>query len=522
MNPTPGAIASPHALATQAGERVLAQGGSAVDAAIATCAVLTVVYPHMCSIGGDIQALLASPDGQVRALGGSGAAAAAAAAERLAASHASMPIHGVHPITTPGVVAAWADLHAQGGRLPWARVLEDAIRLADAGVPVAAALGRDLEALHERLRLDPGLRGVFFRPDGRVLRTGEIVRQPALAVSLSAIARNGPGAFHGGEVGERFVAGLRAHGSLLTVQDLANHRSRWLEPLSAAFGPYEVLTTPPVSQGFVLLQLLSALRHLGLETADPSGAAATVLARLCALTADLRDRHLGDPEHVAVDLDALLSRQTIEQLAAAASDLGRALPPTPARPRPNGDTVAVVAQDAQGHAVTVIQSIFHAFGAGMLEPSTGIVCQNRGAAFTLHDGPALLVGGRRPPSTLTATLLRRNGRLEAALGCMGGKSQPQILAQVLMRLVAGRECGEALAAPRWVVGTFGPADENVVLAEGALGAQGREALSKVGLPTVVGSPRDDRAGHVQFVRDLGNARFESATDPRGDGHAPPA
>ncbi|NDG42401.1 MAG: tyramine oxidase, partial [Betaproteobacteria bacterium] len=451
------------------------------------------------SIGGDIQALLALPDGRVRALSGSGAAPAALNAASLRGQHASMPIHGVHPITVPGVIAAWADLHAQGGRLPWPRLLEDAIALARDGVPVAAALGRDLDALQARLGLDPGLRGVFFHADGRVMRSGEILRQPALAHSLARIAQHGLRAFYQGEVGAQFVAGLRARGGLLSRDDLAQHSSRWLEPLATSFGPYDILTTPPVSQGFVLLQLLSAMRRLGLERADPCGEAGCVLARLCAITADLRDHHLGDPE---------------QRLA---SDLQQPLPDTPPRPRPNGDTVAIVAQDALGHSVTVIQSVFHAFGAGMLEPATGIVCQNRGAAFTLHEGPAALVGGRRPPSTLTASLLRRNGHIEAALGCMGGKSQPQILAQVLMRLLAGTAPADALAAPRWVVGSFGKADENVVLAEASLDEAGRQALARVGLPLVLGAQRDDRAGHVQFVRRLANGGFESASDPRGDG-----
>jgi gamma-glutamyltranspeptidase/glutathione hydrolase len=516
---TSGAIASPHVLATRAGERALRDGGTAIDAAIATCAVLTVVYPHMCSIGGDIQALLALPDGRTRALGGSGAAAAALSAQALRPTHASMPIHGVHPITVPGVIAAWADLHGQGGSLPWARLVEDAIGLARDGVPVAAALGRDLQALGPRLALDPGLRGVFFHGDKRVLRAGEVLRQPALADSLTRIAREGPDAFYKGEVGARFLAGVQAQGCQLTREDLVRHRSLWLEPLVTRFGSYEILTTPPVSQGHVLIQLLAAMRRLGLEQADPCGEASTVLARLCALTADLRDRHLGDPEYVKVDLDWLLSDDVIEDLARTATDLTHSMPATPPRPRPNGDTVAVTAQDAKGHSVTVIQSIFHAFGAGMLEPATGIVCQNRGAAFTLHDGPAVLAGGRRPPSTLTASLLRRDGQIEAALGCMGGKSQPQILAQVLMRLLAGTPAAQALAAPRWVVGTFGQNDENVVLAESSVSEGAREALNRVGLPLVMAAARDDRAGHVQFVGRRADASFESATDPRGDGQA---
>jgi gamma-glutamyltranspeptidase/glutathione hydrolase len=515
--PTSGAVASPHALATLAGERALDEGGNALDAAIATCAVLTVVYPHMCSIGGDVQALVGLPDGRARALSGSGAAAKALSAHALRGTYASMPIHGVHPITVPGVVAAWADLHSQGARLPWARLLQDAMVLANEGVPVAAALGRDLEALKSRLALDPGLLGVFFHACGRVLHAGEVLRQPTLARSLGLIARDGPDAFYRGEVGEQFVAGLRAQGSLLTTMDLSQHHSRWSEPLATRFGPYEILTTPPVSQGHVLMQLLAAMSQLDLQAADPCDAAGTVLARLCALTADLRDRYLGDPEHVEVDLDWLLSDELIADLARSATDLTRPMPATPPQPRPDGDTVAVVAQDAEGHAVTVIQSIFHAFGAGMLEPSTGIVCQNRGAAFTLHEGAAVLVGGRRPPTTLTASLLRRDGQIESALGCMGGKSQPQILAQVLMRLLAGVTAADAVTAPRWVVGTFGAGDANVVLAESSVDEPTREALSLVGLPVVMGADRDDRAGHVQFVRRHHDGSFESATDPRGDG-----
>lgn len=514
---TLGAVASPHFLATRAGERALRDGGNAIDAAVATCAVLTVVYPHMCSIGGDIQALLGTPDGRVRALSGSGAAAFALSAPALRGTYPAMPIHGVHPITVPGVIAAWADLHARGGSLSWGRLLEDAIELARDGAPVAKALGRDLDALGERLVLDPGLRGVFFHADGQPLQAGEFVHQPALAVSLQQIARDGPDTFYKGDIGARFIDGLRARGSLLTREDLAQHRSRWHDPLVTQFGSYEIFTTPPVSQGHVLVQLLSAMRKLGLENADPCGEAACVLARLCALTADLRDRHLADPEQVEVDVAWLTSDKVVDDLVRTASDIALPMPATPPVARPAGDTVAVTAKDAQGHSVTVIQSIFHAFGAGMLEPGTGIVCQNRGAAFTLHEGPAMLSGGRRPPTTLTASLLCRDGQIEAALGCMGGKSQPQILAQIIMRLLAQVPAAQALSEPRWVVGTFGQGNANVVLAESSVSDVGREALARVGLPIVLAAARDDRAGHVQFVRRRSDGIFESATDPRGDG-----
>ncbi len=519
MSPTDGVVATPHHLATRAGERALALGGSAVDAALAAAAVLTVVYPHMCAIGGDAQALLALPGGRVRALSGSGAAARAADASLLRDQHATMPIHGVHPITVPGLVAAWGDLHAAGGRLPWSALFTDALALAEQGTPVAAALGRDLTALHLRLGTDPGLRGVFFHADGRVLQTGDTLRQPALARSLLQLSVDGARAFYEGELAGRFVAGLRRLGAPLQTDDFAAHHSQWLEPLSTRFGGWEVLSNPPVAQGHVLMQLLEALVRLGLERADPLGPAAATLTRLCALTAAQRDTVLGDPARGPVDLLSLLSPRTIDSLVAQAGDASQPLIPLQARPRPDGDTVAIVAQDAQGHAVTLIQSIFHAFGSGILEPDTGIVCQNRGAAFTLHDGPARLVGGTRPPSTLTPSMLRRDGRLEIALGAMGGKSQPQILMQLMMRLAAGTAPAEALAAPRWVVGTFGTGSETVALVEGAASAQTRAHLAASGMPVVVGADRDDRAGHAQFVRHRAGQALDSATDPRADGLA---
>ena len=482
--------------------------------------MLAVVYPHMCALGGDVQALFAARDGSVRALSGSGAAAATASAAALAATHAAMPIHGVHPITVPGVVAAWGDLHAAGGRLPWANLFRDALVAAHEGVPVAPSLGRDLASLHSRLGLDAGMRGVFFDADGGPLATGQTLRQPALAASLRSIADEGPRRMYEGPLAERFVAGLKTLGSQLSADDLAAHRSEWLEPLAGRFGDHEILTAPPPSQGYVLLQLAAAAQKLGLGAADPLGYHAAVLARLCFLTAEGRDRHLGDPRYVAQDLEQWLSSEYIHELATIAADLSRPLALSAPQPRPGGDTVAIVAMDSGGAAVSLIQSIFHAFGSGILEPATGIVCHNRGAAFTLTPGPAQLAGGRRPPSTLTPALLRLDGRVHTALGAMGGKSQPQILLQLLLRLSMGAACAEAIAAPRWVVSNFGAHDEVEVLVEGAVTDEARKLLAGAGLPLTVGAQRDDRAGHAQMVRSAPTGGWESATDPRGDGYGP--
>jgi gamma-glutamyltranspeptidase len=520
MTRTAGAVATPHHLATRAGERALGEGGTAVDACIAAAAVLAVVYPHMCALGGDVQALLARPDGSVQALNGSGAAARKATAAALAPAHSSMPIHGVHPITVPGLVAAWGDLHAAGGRLPWSSLFRDALAFAEDGVPVAAALGRDLAALYPRLSLDTGMRRVFFNADGQPLAAGQMLRQPALAASLRSIAEGGARRMYEGALAVRLVAGLRRLGSALDIEDFAAHRSEWLAPLTGHFADLEILTAPPLSQGYVLLQLLASVQKLGLGATDPLGSNAAVLARLCFLTAQGRDGKLGDPRHVVQDVEQWLSDESIQELADIAADRSQPLTPASPQPRPDGDTVAIVAMDSDGVAVSLIQSIFHAFGSGILEPDTGIICHNRGAAFTLTPGPAQLVGGRRPPSTLTPALVMRGGRVEAAVGAMGGKSQPQILLQLLLRLVAGTAPAEAVAVPRWVVGEFGARDESVVLVEGAVSQSTRSVLSGAGLPLATGGQRDDRAGHAQIVRHASAGCWESATDPRGDGRGP--
>lgn len=519
MNQPEGAIATPHHLASAAGRRIYDDGGNAVDAAIAAAAVLTVVYPHMSALGGDMQALLAVPGMPVRALGGSGAAAGTASAASLRVKYREMPLHGVHPITVPGLVAGWGDLHAAGGHLPWHSLFGQAIMLAERGVPVAPSLGRDLQTLQGRLATDPGMRAVFFDAGGRVLATGETLRQPALAASLSAIAEHGAHALYAGALSQALVHGLRELGAPLDDDDFAAHRSEWLPPLVGSFAGFEVFTAPPVSQGYVLLQLLAALQHAGLVGADPLGPAAATLARLCALTAEASQHSLADPRHVDLDLATWLSPQHIARLVDMAQDGGRPLPSAAPQPRPEGDTVAIVTQDADGFAVSLIQSVFHAFGSGVLEPHTGIVCHNRGAAFTLHEGPAMLVGRRRPPSTLTPAMLFRDGTLQATIGTMGGKGQPQILMQLLTRIAAGVDANDVLAAPRWVVGGFGSAGETMVLVESSAPTVARQVLDASGLPVLTGAAFDDRAGHAQMVRRTASGALLAASDARADGIA---
>jgi gamma-glutamyltranspeptidase/glutathione hydrolase len=513
---TVGTLATPHYFATRAGQRAFAAGGTAIDAAIAAATVLTVVYPHMSAIGGDVQALMARPGQQPIAVNGAGAAAGAATAESLRGNFASMPVFGVHPISVPGMVSAWQAMHGRAGRLPWSALFVDAIELAREGAPVAPALGRDIAALADRIGQDPGIRSVFFDSDGRPLAEGVLLVQPRLAETLEAISQQGAAALFGGDVGQRLVAGLRRLGSVLTVQDLAAHQTTFAPALSYNFRGVNVLTSPPNTQGFVLLQILKALERGG-RSGEALGDDAATLARLFALTALDREAYLADPRFVDVDIDYLVSDGHVDDLLRMASDAAVPIQFAPASRRADGDTVAIAAMDREGHAVTLIQSVFYAFGSGVLEPDTGILCHNRGAAFSLDPAmPSLLVGGRRPPSTLTPALLSGPDGVFTAIGTMGGKSQPQILVQHLVRLLAGLGPQACFDLPRWVVGAFAADGSEATLIEASVPAPIRALLSKAGLPIVIGSQRDDRVGHSQMVMRRGDT-LVSATDPRGDG-----
>lgn len=515
---TPTHVAAPHWRARRAGEAMISRGGSAVDAAIASAAVLCVVYPHMVSLGGDAWALISPTPNEVVALNGTGRAAANASREELRAVHGdSLPTYGIDTVTVPGGVSAWAEMHQRWGVLPWKELFDDALELAGHGVEVASALSREIAMHRDRLRADPGMSSVFFDRDGNPLAEGELLRQPALARTLESIAAQGAEEFYRGQLAERFAAALGQLGSRLTADDLASHTADFVDPLRGTYGQFEVITSPPNSQGFVLLQLLAAFEQLGLEGRIGVERSAEV-AQLFSLSNRERERHLADPAVEPVDLDRLLSKNHIAELVHAA---GNAMPTTaPSTPRPDGDTVAVVAMDDEGRSVTLIQSIFYAFGAMVLERDTGIVLQNRGTSLSLRpDHPARLAGRARPPHTLMPVMLARDSQVEYAVGTMGGQAQAQIQSQLLHNLVMGDSPQEAVDRPRWAVGPYGDPGTDAVLVEAALPSDVRDLLSAAGLPTIHGATRDDRAGHSQIVHRTTEGVI-AGTDPRADAVEP--
>jgi gamma-glutamyltranspeptidase len=508
-------VASPHAMASRAGADVLRDGGNAVDAALAAAAVLTVVLPNQCAIGGDLIALVGLPDGSAHVLNGSGRAPAGVDVDAVRARGDRLPVDGALSVTVPGIVDGWHELARRWGSRPASTPLAHAAAIARDGAPVSAGLARDISGEARRVLADPGLSQVLA-PRGTLLREGQTLRQPRLADTLDVIALGGREAFYTGDVASSLASTLRTHGSAMTTEDFSAHSSTLEEPLTARFGDEEYLASGGNTQGGFFLAALRAVEGLG-RRVDPLGPDAGLLCRIQATLGALRDARLGDPA-TAPGLDAA----GIEHVASLAL-AGRTPPVRSLGPAPGGDTVAIVAADGSGHWVSIIQSVFHAFGSGLLDPATGVLLHNRGAAFDLApDSVAALAGGRRPPHTLMPVLVRDadSGRLVGAHGSMGGRAQAQIHTHLALHLALGRTVRDAVSAPRWLVGQMeaGGDETSVVSYEQDVPDDARRSLARTGMSTKALPVLDDGAGHSQVIRGSGG-RLEVATDPRADGAA---
>lgn len=523
------AIATPHTAATDAGVMAFERGGNAIDAALAAATTLAVTYPHMCGVGGDLFALVQEPDGETIAVASSGRAPADVDVDEVRRSHQVMPDAGPIPVTVPGVAAGWRALHGLGAGLPWEDAFADAIRLAVDGVALARSVADDLEEDDGTLAADPGIAAIFF-PEAAPLTEGDVLRNPALGATLEQLATEGPDVLYRGSVGRRYVDGLRALGSPLRTDDLARHEAELLPPLRAAFRDHHVSVAPPNSQGFVLLQIVALVERLGIDP-DPTGPDAGTLAHVFRVASADRDRHLADVDamraHVSTILDDGHMAALADEVRAGAGvppgrDPAAAAAPVPHRAR-GGDTIALVAIDGSGYAVSLIQSLFDSFGAKILEPSTGIVAHDRGACFVLDpDHPNVLAPGKRPAHTLLPVIVHGpDGRVSAVAGTKGGHGQPQIDAQTLIRSLAhGDGSADAVAAPRWLVGGMDPmpVDDPWIRAEADLPEATMESFRAAGFDVRVVPARDEGLGHAHLIRADGRG-FDAGSDPRADGSA---
>lgn len=538
-----GAVVAPHHLATAAGLHVLRSGGSAVDAAIATNAVLAVVMPGSCGIGGDAFWLIwDAAAGRQHALNGSGRAPAAANAVALRERGLTvLPKRGPLTITVPGAVRSWGDAHARYGRLSRDAILASAIELARDGFPAWSGFIDETEAAAAMARAALGPDAGFFavyRPHGRPWRPGEPVRLPALAGTLEILARDGFDAFYEGDLGEGQARGLAAAGSAIGVGDLRDHTSTWSAPIGIDYRGTRVTTHPPNSSGVVALELLGILTALEPPPAtafgpdgviDPRWIHAGIEAAKLAM-AD-RDAFVTDPTFRDVPVDRLLDPSRLAELARRIDPRQAAVPPVATNP-PGGGTIYLATVDADGNAVSLIESNYLGFGSGVVDPATGIHYHNRGSYFSLDpDHPNVLEPRKRPLHTLLPGMLFRDrgdgrgSRPWIVAGSMGGDAQPQIHAQMVSALVdGGVDVRTAVAAPRWYVE---PADHFVPPTDVCLEPRHRpgvaEALVALGHDLIETSAFDSNLGHAHAVElvDGGPAEpdgsLAAATDPRSAG-----
>ncbi len=433
-------VCSVDQLATGAGVRVLAAGGSAADAAVATSAVLAVTAQHMCGMGGDLFAIVSEPGTadpvalSSAGRAGSGADPAAMRAEGLS----SMPLRGdIRSATVPGCVDGWLELHGRFGRLGLRDVLAPAAETALAGFLASPLLGRS----------SPAVAGVVggedFMVDTRPVRTGELVRRPRMAAALVEIADGGRAAWYEGPFGADLIDAGRG---LFSRDDLARSQARWDRPGSLEVFGHRVWTPPPPSQGYLALATAAVAEAAGCGDDPGSDTWAHCLIEAAKAVGRRRPDELFDGASIAELLDPA-------RLAADAAALGpRAASTTP--PGAAGGTIYLCAADGDGMGVSLIQSNAAGFGAHIAAPSVGVFIHNRGIGFSLEPGHcAELEAGTRPPSTLAPTLVTDTaGRLRALVGTMGGDAQPQVVAQLLARLLgAGESPGAALSASRFAL-----------------------------------------------------------------------
>ena len=522
-----GMVTSPHTLASQAGVAILQAGGSAVDAAIAAAAVLSVVYPHMTSLGGDAFWLIHDAgSGAVRSLEAAGRAAAAATLDWFAARGLrEIPVRGIVPatLTVPGAVDGWYQAHASHGRLPLATDLAAAVGYARDGFPVTQRLSQWIARSADVLAADPAAARIFLA-HGASPAAGRRLTNPDLARTLERAAEGRAG-FYEGETAREMARHAREHGGFYTERDFAAQRAKWGTSIHATYRGVTIHETPPPSQGVSVLQALRLLEpwEIGaLPFLGPDHVHLLVQAKQIAFHD--RDRLLADPEFSPVPVERLLSRAYADERRVL-MDPKRALPwdRVPSSGSLTGDTVYVAAVDADGNAVSLIQSLYFGFGSGVVAGSTGVVLQNRGAYFSLHPAhPNRLEPGKRPLHTLIASLAFKDGRLWQVVGCMGADGQPQIHLQVYTALIDfGLDIQQAVEAPRWLAGRFALGDAREVLnMEGRFAPATVAELARRGHEINRWEAWNELAGHAHGITiDPGSGARVGGADPRSDGAA---
>lgn len=515
-----GIVASEHPLASQAGAMVLAHGGHAVDAAIAANAVMGVVCPMACGVGGDLFAIVWEKDGALHGVNASGWSPAGLSAKFLRETDLNeMPQTGAHSVTVPGAVDGWALLRDRFGRKGLAELLGAAIAIAADGFPVAEITAAHWANLERFLLEDPGATRTFL-PNGRPPQVGEMFRNPSLAWTYTQIAERGRDGFYRGEVARRVLACLNGYGGTMTSADLEEYRAEWVAPISTTYRGWEVFEIPPNGAGIAALMMLNILEvfpigEYGYQSVESLH---TMIEAKKLAYADM-ERYVADPRYSAVPVDAMLAK-SFAWARAKAIDPAKAQSSVAAADLPAhvGDTTYLSVVDREGNMVSLIQSNFAGFGSGLAPEGTGFALQNRGGLFTLDQThPNALAPRKRPLHTIIPACMRR-GDTRIAFGIMGGWNQSQAHAQFVSNVVDyGMNIQAALEAPRFTKLTFEGRD---VIVERRFPQKLQERLRAKGHELDVQGDFSSFVGGGQAVMREGAVNY-GASDPRKDGAAIP-
>jgi gamma-glutamyltranspeptidase/glutathione hydrolase len=510
-----GMVASSQPLATLAGVEILMNGGNAVDAAIATAAVLGVVEPSSIGIGGDAFCLFYSAkDRAIKALDASGRSPYAASLAFCRKNNfPEMPQRGIHSVTIPGAVHGWATLLNSHGTKKLSEILQAATCHAEEGFPVAELTAEQWKEPVARLKADEG-GAINYLIGGRAPKAGEIFRNPRMAATLKRIAAEGADYYYKGEIAAKLVRCSEKLGGLFTLKDFADHHSDWVEPITVNYRGYDIFEMPPTTQGFVALEMLKLLEGFDLKAMGANSADALhLMIEAKKLAFADRDRHLADRDFMKVLVSDLLAAQRVEQMRSQ-MQMDRAA--AEYRNVPTGtDTEYVAAADRDGNLVSFIQSNFMGFGSGVVEPETGIILQNRGHLFSLDENHLNCIAPhKRCVHTLMPGLISKNGKPYAALGLKGGHVQPQVQVRMITNLIDfGMTPQEAISAPR-----FNHIESTKVGLEPEFAQPVKDELTRRGHKVVGGNPESFGGAHMIMIHPESGA-FAGASDPRKGGCA---
>jgi len=506
-----GMVVAEHPLAALVGRDVLKGGGNFADAVVSVSAMLCVVTPHLCGLGGDFFGLFwLEKERKAVFLNGSGCAPKDLNASSLRRRfRGNLPPYSPLTVTVPGLVDALWQLHSRFGKLPWKELWLPAAQVAREGFSVSFKLASSIAANAKRLAKDDGSREVFFR-EGKPLGAGQTLRQPSLARTLEQIAANGRSAFYESDLTKSMVKCLRGKGNPVTVEDFAAQTSLWGEPISWCDGELTILEMPPNSLGIATLQSLALLRTLPVERLEMTDLSSLV-GLVARAVAKERDSYLADPKFVPFPPETLLSPDRIAMLKQQLTTHSQPVKV----PTFLADTTYFAIVDGEGNAVSAIQSIFHNFGSGITDPKTGVLFHNRGANFVLKSGhPNELLGGKRPRHTLSAVMVLEGKKVKGVLGTSGGDYRPTLHAWIMLHwLYRGKGLQEAIEMPRvlWQGG-------NRLLIE--RGAGDAQVLEQMGWQVQEGDYPTSGTGVAHGIERVGES-WCGCADIRGEGVALP-